>query len=89
VIIITVAVGLMGMIQGGLHKLTADDWKTKRAGLRYGSGMDMFDYQLEKRDAALRQAVQLASKEKALKVKQPADYWRVYHPFPAAAPGHH
>ena len=38
----------------------------------------MFDYQLEKRDAQLREGMSLAGKL-GLKVGHPADYWKAFH----------
>jgi hypothetical protein len=51
----------------------------KRAGLNYGSGMDMFDWQLQKRDAQLREGMALSSAG-GRKVGSPIDFWRAYHP---------
>ena len=42
--------------------------QAKRAGLRYGSGMDNFDFQLQKRDEQLKRAAELCS-EKGIKVR--------------------
>ena len=57
----------------------------KRAGLRNGSGMDMFDWQLAKRDEQMKEAVELAS-QKGVK-GEPWAYWKAFHEAEAAA--HH
>ena len=56
--------------------------QTKRAGLRNGSGMDMFDWQLAKRDEQMKEAVELAS-QKGVK-GEPWAYWKAFHEAEAA-----
>eukprot|EP01050_Picozoa_sp_SAG11_P007933 SAG11_NODE_678_length_7786_cov_10.991804_3_plen_48_part_00 len=42
--------------------------------------MDMFDWQLEKRDRQLLEGKQLAEQHK-IKVSSPSDYWKGFHPL--------
>ena len=73
-VIIALGVAAMGALPGAVSYVWAG-WKPKR------TGMDLFDYQMEKRDRQLMEAKARAA-ECGTAISSPVDYWKAMHEVP-------